>query len=93
VTRQDSAQVLALGALGFLAGDDEAFGAFLSQAGTDAAGVRARAGEPELLAAVLDHLLADEPLLLAFCRASGHGPEPVLSARAALPGGAAPHWT
>ncbi|MEZ5796332.1 MAG: DUF3572 domain-containing protein [Paracoccaceae bacterium] len=93
VNWQESAQTLALQALGWLAGQDEAFMAFLSVSGTDAAGIRARAAEPELLGAVLDFLLADEQLLMQFCAAAGLTPDAPLRARAGLPGGDIPHWT
>jgi hypothetical protein len=91
--RQDSAESLALQALGWLAGQDEAFGAFLAHAGSDAGEIRARAAEPEVLGSVLDFLLADEPLLLQFCAEAGVKPEAPMRARALLPGGDVPFWT
>jgi hypothetical protein len=91
--RQDSAESFALQALGWLAGQDEAFGAFLAHAGSDAAEIRARAAEPEVLGSVLDFLLADEPLLLQFCAEAGVKPEAPMQARALLPGGDVPFWT
>lgn len=91
--RQESAESLALQGLGWLAGQDEAFGAFLAQSGSDAAEVRARAAEPELLGSVLDFLLSDEDLLLRFCAEAGFAPEAPMRARAALPGGEVPDWT
>lgn len=91
--RQESAESLALQGLGWLAGQDEAFGAFLAQSGSDAATVRARAGDPEMLGAVLDFLLSDEQLLLRFCAEAGFAPEAPMRARALLPGGAVPDWT
>jgi hypothetical protein len=44
------------------------------------------------LAGILDHLLSDEPLLLAFCAESGTDPEQVPPARdsMAAAGGMAP---
>ncbi len=65
--RQESAQALALQALGWLAQDADRLGAFMATGGLDLADLRAQAGDPMLLAAVLDFLLADETLLLAFC--------------------------
>ncbi len=91
--RQESAQTVALQALGWLAAQDGPFSAFLSLSGLDAAALRARAGDPDLLAAVMDFLLSDEALLIAFCRESGHPFDAPARARAALPGGELPHWT
>lgn len=93
MNRQESAHTLALQALAYLAGEDEVFGAFLAQAGTDAATLRDRAADPDVLASVLDFLLSDEALVLAFCRAHGLPPEAPMRARAALPGGDLPNWT
>lgn len=90
---QEFAESLALQGLAWLAGQDEAFGAFLAQSGSDAAGVRARAAEPELLGSVLDFLLSDEDLLLRFCAEAGFAPDAPMRARAALPGGEVPDWT
>lgn len=91
--RQESAESLALQGLAWLAGQDESFGAFLAQSGSDAAGVRARAAEPELLGSVLDFLLSDEDLLLRFCAEAGIAPDAPMRARALLPGGDVPNWT
>lgn len=91
--RQESAESLALQALAWLAGQEESFHAFLAQSGSDAAGVRARAAEPELLGSVLDFLLSDEGLLLRFCADAGFAPDAPMRARALLPGGEVPDWT
>jgi hypothetical protein len=55
--------------------------------------MRARAGDPEFLGFVLDFLLSDEAALLDFARETEIPPDRPLRARAALPGGALPHWT
>ncbi|MEO1000355.1 MAG: DUF3572 family protein, partial [Pseudomonadota bacterium] len=68
-------------------------GAFLASAGAGPADLRARAGDPAFLGFVLDFLLADEEAVRAFTSGAGHAPDAVLRARAALPGGDAPHWT
>lgn len=91
--RQESAESLALQALAWLAGQDEDFGAFLAQSGSDAAEIRARAAEPELLGSVLDFLLSDEALLLRFCAEADLAPEAPMRARMLLPGGEVPDWT
>ena len=74
-------------ALAFLAADDDRLGRFLALSGLDEATLRARAGEPELLAAVLDHVLSDESLLFVFCETADLAPDAPRQARRALPGG------
>jgi len=63
-----AAEALALHALAFLAEDPERLGRFLALTGIGPADLKARAGEPEFLGGVLDHLLGDERLLLAFSK-------------------------
>ena len=62
-------EIIGLKALAFVAADSEALERFTALSGADATSLRARAAEPEFLAAVLDYLLANEPLLIAFCEA------------------------
>jgi hypothetical protein len=64
------AETLALQALGHLAGAQEDFDRFLAISGLDAASLRARAVEPEVLVGVLDFLLRNEGLLIDFCEAA-----------------------
>lgn len=90
---QETAQTLALEVVGWLASDDEMFGAFLAASGASAAELRARVADPAFLGAVLDFLLADEAVLLRFCADAGHPPDLPMRARAALPGGEVPNWT
>ncbi len=90
---RESAETVALRALGWIAGDAERLGAFLGASGLDPATLRARAADPEMLASVLDFLLADDAQVLAFAADAGLAPEAALRARAALPGGDLPHWT
>ena len=87
------AEALAVQALVWMAGDAELVGRFLAATGAGPADLRARAAEPEFLGFVLDFLLADEAALVAFARAEQIRPEQPMRARAALPGGALPHWT
>ena len=88
-----AAAAIATEALIWLAGQDEALAAFLAAGGLSADEIRPRADDPEFLGFTLDFLLSDEALLLAFCADSGVPPEAPSRARAALPGGDAPHWT
>jgi hypothetical protein len=57
-------ETLALQALAVVIGDDVLRGRFLDLTGFDAETLRARAGEADVLAAVLDFLAGHEPDLL-----------------------------
>ena len=84
---------LARSALLWLAGRPDDLGRLLAESGLGPADLRARADDPVLLGFVLDFVLADEARLRAFAEAEGVAPDAPLRARAALPGGDAPHWT
>lgn len=79
-------EALAIAALGFLAEDQERLGRFLAITGLDPATLRAAARAPGFLGAVLDHLLADESLLLAFAANHQLVPASIASARTRLGG-------
>ncbi len=80
-------------ALIWMADRPEALGAFLAAGGLAPGDLRGRADDPEFLGFLLDFLLGDEDLLLAFCAEAGVAPTVPARARAALPGGDAPNWT
>ena len=82
------AEIIALNCLGFLAEDGERLGRFLALSGVSPADLRAQTREPSFLAGVLDYILSDEKLLLAFSEAQGLKPETVIQARVRLPGAA-----
>lgn len=90
---RESADVVALQALTWLIGHDELRPVFLAATGASAADLRDRAGDPDLLASVLDFLLMEDAWIRDFCAETGLPGEAVMRARAALPGGADPHWT
>lgn len=90
---EKEAEIVAIRALGWLAGDDELWPVFLSATGADAGEVRQRAADPAFLGAVLDFILQRDETVMAFCRAEGLSFEKPMQARAALPGGAQTHWT
>jgi hypothetical protein len=83
-------ELVGIAGLGFLAGEPERLVRFLALTGVTPEDLRRRAGEPALLAAVLDHLLADESLLFLFAEAEALHPGEVAAARQGLPGAAAP---
>ena len=82
----ESAELVAIAALSFLAEDPERLGLFLSVSGIGPEAVRAAAREPGFLAGVLEHILGDEPLLLAFADGAGLDPADIARARRALGG-------
>lgn len=82
----DQAAALALRGLAWLARDAERLGRFLALTGLGPADLRARANDPAILAAVLDHLLGHEGDLLDFCAEEGvEAALPALARRALAP--------
>lgn len=79
-------QALALGALGWVLGDETRAGRLLVLTGLDADALRAGLGEPALLGAVLDFLASHEPDLLAAAQALGIEPAELMAARERLYG-------
>ena len=90
---RDEAEAVALEALGWMAGEDDLLSVFMVSAGLSSGELKARASDPELLAAVLDFLVMDDAWVSGFAAATGHAPDAPMRARAALPGGDLPHWT
>jgi hypothetical protein len=64
----EKAEILALEALAWLAGQPDGIARFLTVSGLDATDLRRAAGDRDLLGSLLDFLLANEPLLLEFCQ-------------------------
>ena len=81
---QTQAEQIAVQALGFLARDPERLARFLALTGLGPETIRAAAGSPGFLAAVLDHVATDEGLLMALVKEIGEKPETVMKARAVL---------
>ena len=76
--------MLAIQALAFLADDDERLAGFIAATGVAADSMREAAVHPDFLAGVLEYLLADENLLIAFAQGAGIDPFSVGRARQAL---------
>lgn len=91
--RQETAEILALQGLEWLAGQDDLVNTFLGGSGLSPADLARTGDDPVLMASILDFLLEDESRLLEFCADMGIAPEAPLEARAHLPGGDVPHWT
>jgi hypothetical protein len=83
---REAAELLAISALGFLAGEPERLGIFLALSGIGPESLRAAASEPHFLAGVLDHVASNEQLLVAFAEHAGIDPADVGRARIALAG-------
>ena len=76
--------MLAIQALGFIAEDPQRLADFFAATGITAEQIRAVAAEPAFLAGVLEHMLGDESLLLAFAANAGIDPAEVARARGVL---------
>lgn len=87
---EHDAELVAINALGFLAGREEDLGRFLALSGIDPADLRSLVGDPEFLGGVLDFLLGNEALLLAYAAEAGIPPETVALARRQLDRGRPP---
>ena len=83
---REDAELLAIQALAFIAEEPERLGAFLAVTGLASEGIREAARDPGFLAGVLDHMLGDESLLLAFAADAGIDPAAIGRARTALGG-------
>ncbi len=79
---------MALGVLAWAAAEGDALNDFLGFSGLDIDELRARAAEPELLAALMDFILGHEKYAAAVCAAEGLGAETLHAVRRALPGSA-----
>jgi len=84
--QQEAAAALAVTALGFIAGEPERLGRFLATTGIGPESIRDAASDPDFLLGVLDYLVSDEGLLLAFANENSFDPEHVVSARDILAG-------
>jgi hypothetical protein len=85
-----AAETIALQMLAFLASDGDRINRFMGAAGATPATLRASAAEPQFLAGVMDYLLADQSLLLAFAESAGLTPQRLMAARRHLPGATDP---
>ena len=89
----EQAEVIALKALAWLAGNDELCPIFLGASGGSVDDMRDRATEPAFQAAVLEFITMDDAWVVAFCDSIGIGYDQPLRARYALPGAESVHWT
>jgi len=79
---QEASETLAIQALAFIAEDGAHLAGFLNATGIEPGAIRAAARDRDFLAGVLDYVLGDEPLLLAFADSAGIDPAEVARRRA-----------
>ena len=82
----ESAEHIASRAFGFLAEDKARITHFLNLSGVAPDALASLAGERTFLTGVLDHLMGDDALVLAFCANAELRPEDVQRAHRALVG-------
>ena len=83
---REAAETLAIQAFTFIAEEPQSLSRFLDASGLSAERVRAASREPGFLAGVLEHILADENLLVAFAHSAGIDPADVARAAGTLGG-------
>jgi hypothetical protein len=83
---RSTAEILALEALSWIA-ESGSIGDFLDRSGVEVTDLRARASDPDVLAAVLDFLLSQDSLTKAFCEERGLDPNKIHLACHHLSGG------
>lgn len=89
----ETAQTIALQALGWLVNNAALCPTFMGATGTSVDDLRGRAGDPDFQASVLEFLTMDDAWVVEFCDAVGLGYQDPLTARYALPGAEQVHWT
>ncbi|MDG1182145.1 MAG: DUF3572 domain-containing protein [Tateyamaria sp.] len=90
---RESAEVIGLKALGWLAANEELLPVFLGSTGASEVDVRAGISDPDFLGALLDFIMMDDAWITSFCDAEGLAYDQPMMARMALPGGEQMHWT
>lgn len=80
----EHAEELALRTLSYIAGDEERLTRFMTTTGLTPDTIRSAAASPGFLAAVLDYVASDEPLLIALAQSLEVKPERIMEARRTL---------
>jgi hypothetical protein len=78
------AEIVAIQALSFVAGEPERLGLFLSESGIGPETLRSAASEPQFLISVLDFVMRDNETMQAFSASSQLHPTTIAAARQAL---------
>lgn len=82
----DEPAVIALQALSYVAGNPEILGRFMALTGAGPEAVRGRLEDPSFHLAILDFLMGDESLLLAFAADHNLNPQRITRIHAQLQG-------
>ena len=82
--QRDKAETIALMALGYIAEDPARLMSFSDASGIGLADLKARTDDPDMLAAVLVHVMSDDAGLLMFSANAGIRPEDVARALTVL---------
>jgi len=78
--------MLAIQVLAFIAEETERLDGFLALTGLERESIREAAREPGFLVGVLEHMLGNESLLIAFSQSAGIDPAEIARAFSALGG-------
>jgi hypothetical protein len=86
---REVAEIVAIQALNFIAGEPERLGLFLAETGIGPETLRRAAADPRFLVSVLDFVLRDDATVKAFAEVSELHPTNIAAARQVL---GDPHW-
>jgi hypothetical protein len=67
--QQDTAETIAIQALGWLASDEDLLPVFMGASGVSADDMRTRANDPTFLISLLDFITMDDAWVMRFCDA------------------------
>ena len=81
---REVAEIVAIQALSFIAGDPERLGVFLAESGIGSETLRNAAADPRFLASVLDFVMRDDATVKAFAAVSQLHPTNIAAAHQAL---------
>jgi len=81
---REVAEIVAVQALSFIAGDPERLGLFLAKSGLGPETLRHAAADPRFLASVLDFVMRDDATVKAFASVSQLHPTNIAAAHQAL---------
>lgn len=90
---QESAEVVALTVLGWLAGDEELLPIFQGASGVSEEDLRAGATDAVFLGSVLDFVMMDDAWVVRCCDHLKISYDSLMKARQCLPGGTQVNWT
>jgi hypothetical protein len=81
---REVAEIVAIQALSFIAGDPERLGLFLAETGIGPETLRTAAADPRFLSSVLDFVMRDDATVKAFADVSELHPTNIAAAQQAL---------